>query len=51
VGADGSYVRLLTRFARADVLVLDEWAMAPITDAERRDLNVCMATSSASSPR
>lgn len=36
--ADGTYARLLTRFARADVLVLDDWAMAPITDTERRDL-------------
>lgn len=36
--ADGSYPRLLARFARADVLVLDDWAMVPITDAERRDL-------------
>jgi DNA replication protein DnaC len=36
--ADGSYPRLLARLARADVLVLDDWAMAPITDAERRDL-------------
>jgi len=26
------------RFARADVLVLDDWAMAPIADTERRDL-------------
>jgi len=24
--------------ARADVLVIDDWAMGPITDAERRDL-------------
>ena len=36
--ADGTYARLLTRFARADVLVLDDWAMAPVTDTERRDL-------------
>ena len=36
--ADGTYPRLLARIARADVLVLDDWAMAPITDAERRDL-------------
>lgn len=36
--ADGSYPRLLARLARADVLVLDDWAMAPINDAERRDL-------------
>ena len=36
--AEGTYSRLLMRFARADVLVLDDWAMAPITDPERRDL-------------
>jgi DNA replication protein DnaC len=36
--ADGSYPRLLAKLARADVLVLDDWAMAPITDSERRDL-------------
>jgi DNA replication protein DnaC len=36
--ADGSYARVLARLARADVLVLDDWAMAPITESERRDL-------------
>src|SRR5690606_4443645 len=36
--ADGTYTRLLAKIARADVLVLDDWAMAPITDVERRDL-------------
>ncbi len=36
--ADGSYPRLLAKIARADVLVLDDWAIAPITDIERRDL-------------
>jgi DNA replication protein DnaC len=36
--ADGTYPRLLGRLARADVLVLDDWAMTSITDAERRDL-------------
>jgi DNA replication protein DnaC len=36
--ADGTYPRLLARLARADVLVLDDWAMTTITDAERRDL-------------
>lgn len=36
--ADGTYQRLLTKLAKADVLVLDDWAMAPISDAERRDL-------------
>ena len=36
--ADGSYPRLLARFARADVLVIDDWGLAPLADAERRDL-------------
>ena len=36
--ADGSYTRLLARFARAEVLVLDDWGLAPLSDAERRDL-------------
>ena len=36
--ADGSYVRLLARIARCDVLVIDDFAIAPVTDVERRDL-------------
>jgi DNA replication protein DnaC len=36
--ADGSYPRLLTRFARIDVLILDDWGLAPVREAERRDL-------------
>jgi DNA replication protein DnaC len=36
--ADGTYPRALARLAKVDVLVLDDWANAPITDAERRDL-------------
>jgi DNA replication protein DnaC len=36
--ADGSYPRLLTRIARADVLVLDDFAIAPVMESERRDL-------------
>lgn len=36
--ADGSYPRLLARFARTDVLVLDDWGLVPVSDAERRDL-------------
>ncbi|MCB9716457.1 MAG: ATP-binding protein [Myxococcales bacterium] len=40
--ADGSYVRLLAQLARTDVLVLDDWGMTPIREAERRDLNEIM---------
>lgn len=36
--ADGSWARVLGRFARVDVLVLDDWGIAPLRDAERRDL-------------
>lgn len=35
--ADGSLRSLLARLARIDVLVIDDWAMAPFTEAERRD--------------
>ncbi len=36
--ADGTYGVALARFARADVLVLDDWGIAPLKDQERRDL-------------
>jgi len=36
--ADGSYAKLLTRFARTDVLVLDDWGLAPVEDLERHEL-------------
>jgi DNA replication protein DnaC len=36
--ADGSYATLLARFARADVLVIDDWGMTSPKDQERRDL-------------
>lgn len=36
--ADGSYGRLLGKLARFDVLVLDDWGIAPFGDQERRDL-------------
>jgi DNA replication protein DnaC len=36
--ADGTYPRVLAKIARADVLVIDDFAMTPITDNERRDL-------------
>ena len=35
---DGSYTRLLTRLAKIDVLAIDDWLLAPLRDAERRDL-------------
>jgi len=36
--ADGTFPRVLARFARLDLLVLDDFAIAPISDTERRDL-------------
>jgi DNA replication protein DnaC len=36
--ADGSYARLLDRFSRMDVLVLDDWGMASINSTQRHDL-------------
>jgi DNA replication protein DnaC len=40
--ADGSIGRLLVKLSRVDVLVLDDFAMAPLKDAERRDiLEIC----------
>jgi DNA replication protein DnaC len=40
--ADGSLRNLLHRLARIDVLIVDDWAMAPLSDTERRDfLEIC----------
>jgi DNA replication protein DnaC len=36
--ADGTYTKRLAALARTDLLVLDDWAMAPLNDAQRRDL-------------
>ncbi len=36
--ADGSFGNLLARLSRIDVLVIDDWAMAPLSEPERRDL-------------
>jgi len=35
--ADGSLRLLLGKLSRIDVLVIDDWAMAPLTEPERRD--------------
>ena len=40
--ADGSIGRFLVRLSRIDILVLDDFAMAPLKDSERRDfLELC----------
>jgi len=36
--ADGTYPRLLSRLARIDVLVIDDFALAPLEDQQRQDL-------------
>lgn len=36
--ADGSYQRVLARLAKLDLLVIDDWLLAPLKDGERRDL-------------
>jgi DNA replication protein DnaC len=35
---DGRYSKLLANLARTDVLVLDDWGVHPVGDAQRRDL-------------
>ena len=34
---DGSYLKLLSRYARIDVLVIDDWGMSQLNDMERKD--------------
>jgi DNA replication protein DnaC len=35
---DGRYPKLLAAYARNDLLILDDWGLAPVTDPLRRDL-------------
>jgi DNA replication protein DnaC len=35
---DGSYARLLTKLAKLDLLAIDDWLLASLSEAERRDL-------------
>ena len=35
---DGSYLKRLTRFSKMDLLVLDDWGTARLTDEQRHDL-------------
>ncbi len=35
---DGSYAKLLAKLAKIDVLILDDWGLAPLTAEHRRDL-------------
>ncbi|MDB4990040.1 MAG: transposition helper protein [Myxococcaceae bacterium] len=36
--ADGTYVRLSARLAKVDVLIPDDWALAPLNDQQRREV-------------
>ena len=35
--ADGSLRSLLARLSRVDVLVINDWVIAPLSETERRD--------------
>jgi DNA replication protein DnaC len=35
---DGRYARLLKMLSRVDLLILDDWGLAPLTGEQRRDL-------------
>jgi DNA replication protein DnaC len=40
--ADGSYAKKLRTLGQVDVLIVDDWVMAPLTDTERRAfLEIC----------
>jgi len=40
--ADGSHSKQLYQLGRVDLLIVDDWVMAPMTEAERRDfLEIC----------
>ena len=42
--ADGRHGKLLYQLGRIDLLIVDDWAMAPLAEAERRDfLEICDA--------
>lgn len=36
--ADGSYIKLMEQVSKLSLLILDDWGVAPMTDANRRDL-------------
>lgn len=36
--ADGRYAKMMRQFAKTDVMIMDEWGLAVLTDQHRRDL-------------
>jgi DNA replication protein DnaC len=36
--ADGSYPKVLAKLSRTDLIIIDDWGLTPLGDAERRDL-------------
>jgi DNA replication protein DnaC len=34
---DGSYIKLLTRLAKMEVLIIDDWGLTPLSEDERKD--------------
>jgi DNA replication protein DnaC len=36
--ADGRYGKIMRQLAKADVMIMDEWGLAVLTDQHRRDL-------------
>ncbi len=36
--ADGTYPKTMSKLAKTDILILDDFGLAPLTDTERRDL-------------
>lgn len=48
---DGSYAKMLERLAKTELLILDDFGLAPLTDSERRDLLEVSRTAMAGVPR
>ena len=36
--ADGSYYKLIAKFSRINLLIIDDWGVSPLGDKERRDI-------------
>ena len=35
---DGRFAKLMAGYAKTDLLILDDWGLAPFTEAQRRDM-------------